>query len=506
MAIDYQEILLDMNRPRKRQSGGLKKILLYGCLLAVLGGIGLAIWRYRLAQEGWKAASGLVGGMWSKNDHSPTDSLAVAATAPDDTAPLRPHPESRPEGSDTPSRVSADAAGLAAPVMTAPATRAVPPEVGTSSLRPDGSATAATAGTAGTGTATASALVAAPAASSAVTHTVAAPAVLSDVRARIRAVDQILASDPAEAMRRLEEILQGRPEPTDAADAGYRLGYAARVLRDEEKAEKSWRETATAHPDSLGGRLSALALADTWFARYAGQRPQVSYWDDIQQWYSQVLGKDDAPFLPDNVKALVKKNLTSLNDAIFFGSGATKLARYHRVESGELLGSIANKYRVDYESIARINGIHPNRIRVGMDLKIIVGEVEIIVRKNSNSDLPPTVTWFLDGRWMREYQSCVGEGDKTPPGTYQLTSKERDPSWTNPLNGQLLSNDHPDNILGSRWMAMKGMNTQGMGIHGTTVDDSVPGYTSAGCVRLLNRDVEELFSFARIGARVIVYE
>lgn len=107
---------------------------------------------------------------------------------------------------------------------------------------------------------------------------------------------------------------------------------------------------------------------------------------------------------------------------------------------------------------------------------------------------------------MREYPACVGPGDKTPAGTYTLTSKERDPSWTNPANGQLLPNDHPENILGSRWMAMKGMNTQGLGIHGTTVDDSIPGYTSAGCVRLHNRDVEELFSFARIGSSVTIIE
>ncbi|MCC8180122.1 MAG: L,D-transpeptidase, partial [Planctomycetes bacterium] len=90
--------------------------------------------------------------------------------------------------------------------------------------------------------------------------------------------------------------------------------------------------------------------------------------------------------------------------------------------------------------------------------------------------------------------------------TYTLTSKEKDPSWTNPANGQLLPNTHPENILGSRWMAMRGMNTQGLGIHGTTVDDSIPGYTSAGCVRLLNKDVEELFSYARIGGTVTVLE
>jgi lipoprotein-anchoring transpeptidase ErfK/SrfK len=70
----------------------------------------------------------------------------------------------------------------------------------------------------------------------------------------------------------------------------------------------------------------------------------------------------------------------------------------------------------------------------------------------------------------------------------------------------LLPNQHPENILGSRWMAMKGRNVTGLGIHGTTVDDSIPGYTSAGCIRLLNQNVEELFSYARIGGKVTVLE
>ncbi len=343
--------------------------------------------------------------------------------------------------------------------------------------------------------------------SSGATMNMAPTPVLSDAKAQIKVVDQMLAQNPAEALRRIEELMVTRLEPDDAAEAGYRRGYAARMLRDEAKAETSWRETAEKFPNLRGGRFSALALADTWFHRYAGDRPQLSYWDDIQLLYSRAIGSDDAPFLPDNVKTAIKTKLNRLNDALFFGSAPSKLARYHKVEQGELLGNIASKYRVDYESISRINGINPNRIHAGMDLKVVVGEVDILVRKNErNPNKGPTVTWFLDGRWVREYPACVGDGNKTPAGTYQLTSRERNPSWTNPANGQLLPNDHPENILGSRWMAMKGMNTQGLGIHGTTVYDSIPGYTSAGCVRLLNKDVEELFSYARIGGRVTILD
>lgn len=519
VAIDYQQILMDMNRPQRRQGSVLKKLLVLLIVLAVLGGGGFALWHYGLIGKAWESASGLIAGGGSGDDAAETASVATGQE-PQGNSGMPPPPNSsaspRPQGLDR-----------SGPVDVASASNSMP----TVGLRPPGQASGTSAAPAPVRQQPAPAAGAAPvsAAPSPSVRPVASAAspvdrpapgsnvrsagpdmaatpVLSDTRSQLKVIDQYLTTDPAEAMRRLNDLMRGRLESDDAAEAGYRVGYAARMLRDEEKAEKSWKETAEKYPATRGGRFSALALADTWYQRYAGTRSQISYWDDIQLMYSLALGADDAPFLPENIKAQVKNNLTRLNDALFFGSAPTKLARYHKVESGELLGSIANKYRVDYESIARINGINPNRIRVGMDLKLIVGEVSIVVRKNEGVDATPTVTWFLDNRWMREYPACVGDGIKTPAGTYQLTSKERDPSWTNPLNGQLLPNEHPDNILGSRWMAMKGMNTQGLGIHGTTVDDSVPGYTSAGCVRLLNKDVEELFSYARIGNKVTVLE
>ena len=519
VAIDYQQILMDMNRPSRRQGSGLKKLFFVLFLFLVLGGGAYALWYFGIVNKAYEKASGLVAGVWgdsSAQTGTPAESSAggvaldVAAANNAVAAPaqsLRPQAPAQPQqvpapegpidlasmGNSTPSlteRVVAPPTSqpvVSAPPVDSQPVRAVaaPPA---SSMRPVVSQAPAVPVSAG--------------------PDMAPTPILSDAKAQIKVIDQMLTSNPAEAMQRIEMLMgSANLEPDEAAEAGYRLGYAARMLRDEEKAERSWKETAEKWPTLRGGRFSALALADTWYRRYAGERPQISYWDDVQLMYSRVLGEDDAPFLPDNVKKAVKANIGRLNDALFFGSAPTKLARYHKVESGELLGSIANKYRVDYESIARINGINPNRIRVGMDLKVIVGDVSIVVRKNETEpNKTPTVTWFLDGRWMREYPACVGDGIKTPAGTYQLTSKERDPSWTNPLNGQLLSNDHPDNILGSRWMAMKGMNTQGLGIHGTTVDDSIPGYTSAGCVRLHNLDVEELFSFARITNKVTVLE
>ncbi len=486
MAIDYQQILNDMNRPVRRQGGGWKKLVLLATLCLVLGGGAYSAWHFgyisTAVQMGQDIAGRYFGSRAAANKNG-TGGVQLNVTV----ANLSAQPET------TSVRPASPAPAPSGPINIAAELGAAQPAAPVQSVQPQTVAQAPARST--------------PPASQQSQAVDAVPAVLSDARAQMKVIDQMLASNPAEALRRVEELMQTSLSPADRADAGYRLGYAARMVRDEAKAESAWREAAEKYPDQIGGRFSALALADTWYARYAAERPQVSFWDDIQLLYSRVIGFDDAPFLPAEVRNRIKANLTNLNESLFFGSAPTKLARYHKVESGELLGSIANRYRVDYESIARINGINPNRIRVGMDLKLVVGEVAIIVRKNTaDPDKTPTVSWYLDGRWAREYPACIGEGLKTPAGTYELISKEKDPSWTNPANGQLLPHDHPENILGSRWMAMKGMNTQGLGIHGTTVDDSIPGYSSAGCVRLLDRDVEELFSFARIGSKVTIYE
>ena len=568
MAIDYQQILMDMNRPHRRQGKSMKTILALFLLMAVIFGGTFAAWHYGLVQQAWEGANGLVAKVIGREDGGEAVEASVAVASPgEQTETARPQaqsvaplpvpqqtsslrPASQPvrplqapgssapdgpvdiarEGSAVPrlvipdgamaqASVSSPASSPVSPVAAPAAAVRTAPSFADQQPLPQASAAQAQAQLQAQGMQQArqrptqpaeQRQVIRPEQSAAVSPAgpdMAPVPVLSDAKAQIRYVDQILNSDPSEALRRLNDLQGVTMEPAEAAEVGYRKGYAARLLRDESAAESAWRETADKYPTLRGGRFSALALGDTWFQRYAGDRAQVSYWDDISLMYSRVLGMDDAPFLPEQNKAEVKKRINRINDSVFFGSAPSKLARYHKVESGELLGSIAGKYRVDYESIARINGINPNRIRPGMDLKLIVGDVSVVVRKNEQDpSRQPTLTWFLDGRWIREYPCCVGDGMKTPAGTYTFTSKERDPSWTNPVNGQLLPNDHPENILGSRWMAMKGMNTQGLGIHGTTVDDSIPGYTSAGCVRLLNKDVEELFSFGRIGGKVTILD
>ena len=73
------------------------------------------------------------------------------------------------------------------------------------------------------------------------------------------------------------------------------------------------------------------------------------------------------------------------------------------------------------------------------------------------------------------------------------------PSWS-PPGREPLPYGHPENIIGTRWLglrAIEGTDTsiKGYGIHGTIEPESVGTPSSAGCIRLRNEEVEELFDF-----------
>jgi lipoprotein-anchoring transpeptidase ErfK/SrfK len=72
--------------------------------------------------------------------------------------------------------------------------------------------------------------------------------------------------------------------------------------------------------------------------------------------------------------------------------------------------------------------------------------------------------------------------DRIPNPTYYTTGKVVRPGATNPL--------------GTRWI---GLSVKGYGIHGTDVPSSIGHARSHGCIRLRNRDVEELFNLVRGG-------
>jgi len=99
-----------------------------------------------------------------------------------------------------------------------------------------------------------------------------------------------------------------------------------------------------------------------------------------------------------------------------------------------------------------------------------------------------------DGRVVKIYPIAVGKtSTPSPRGSFHITSRVQHPTWYQP--GKVVASG-PQNPLGTRWM---GLGYKGYGIHGTNVPLSIGKAASHGCIRMRNRDVEELFALVEVG-------
>ncbi len=172
--------------------------------------------------------------------------------------------------------------------------------------------------------------------------------------------------------------------------------------------------------------------------------------------------------------------------------------RGHRVSKGESLERIARRYYTNQLALKRINenlrrdGDNPI-IRPSQTIMYISGAWSIRVSKQHFKLL-----LYLDGKLYRCWTIGIGRDNRTPVGTFFITGALAEPAWTPP--GKSIPYGDPENVLGTRWLKLtpaEGTDPtlEGYGIHGTWEPDSVGTSCSAGCVRMRNEDVEELYDF-----------
>jgi len=86
----------------------------------------------------------------------------------------------------------------------------------------------------------------------------------------------------------------------------------------------------------------------------------------------------------------------------------------------------------------------------------------------------------------------------SPTGEFQIVSRVSNPTYYH--TGKIIPTGK-SNPLGTRWL---GLSQKGYGIHGTNAPKSVGHAASHGCIRLRNRDMEQLFTMLRVGDAVVI--
>jgi lipoprotein-anchoring transpeptidase ErfK/SrfK len=109
---------------------------------------------------------------------------------------------------------------------------------------------------------------------------------------------------------------------------------------------------------------------------------------------------------------------------------------------------------------------------------------------------------LLEGsRVVRIWETAVGSASTpSPRGSYTVVTRLSRPTYYRP--GKVVP-PGPSNPLGTRWL---GLSLKGFGIHGTNAPGSIGHKASHGCIRMRNRDVEELFALVEVGVVVELFD
>ncbi|MCL2336848.1 MAG: peptidoglycan-binding protein [Firmicutes bacterium] len=98
------------------------------------------------------------------------------------------------------------------------------------------------------------------------------------------------------------------------------------------------------------------------------------------------------------------------------------------------------------------------------------------------------LTVFSDGEPFKQYTVAVGKYQTpSPVGNFKVLRRAL----------------HDGSDFGTRWMGLNVL-WGSYGIHGTNRPDSIGSYASHGCVRMNNRDVEEIYPWVNPGTRVVL--
>jgi lipoprotein-anchoring transpeptidase ErfK/SrfK len=177
----------------------------------------------------------------------------------------------------------------------------------------------------------------------------------------------------------------------------------------------------------------------------------------------------------------------------------------YAVQDGDSVRAIAQKFGTTVDLIVESNDLkRPDVIKPGDRLRVFTGKLALRVSK-SRHDLLVT----SNGKFFKRYRVGTGKYDRTPIGSFVVSDRIKEPVWWR-ADGQTIPFGDKENILGTRWMALKSAEgtepVKGYGIHGTWDSDSIGKDESAGCIRLKNEDVEELFGIIPMGTDVEIVE
>jgi LysM repeat protein len=168
------------------------------------------------------------------------------------------------------------------------------------------------------------------------------------------------------------------------------------------------------------------------------------------------------------------------------------------VARGDSVTRIGQKFLIPNELVMRLNGMSSPNLVAGQSIKVIQGPVNVEVSKSRHE-----LQAWLGDICIRVRQVAIGKANSTPEGAFVVKNKIVNPPYQpqHKPRSEFRDGGAADNPLGTRWIDIGNH----YGIHGTIDPASIGGDVSEGCIRMHNKEVEELYDLVvQGGSKVTV--
>ncbi|MBI4706935.1 MAG: L,D-transpeptidase family protein [Candidatus Omnitrophica bacterium] len=193
-----------------------------------------------------------------------------------------------------------------------------------------------------------------------------------------------------------------------------------------------------------------------------------------------------------------QKKAEDINIKLLFSPLITSKSQVYTIKPGDTLAKIAAEFKTTTDLIKKSNNLSSDTIIPGRKIKVWNAPFSIVVDKSQN------ILFLKSGEEVvKTYIVATGKNNSTPIGVFKIVDKIPNPPWFKPGVAQPIPAGNPENILGTRWLALS---VPSYGIHGTTEPQSLGKQVTQGCVRMANQDVEELYTIVPKGTEVTIVD
>ncbi|MCI0491677.1 MAG: LysM peptidoglycan-binding domain-containing protein [Planctomycetes bacterium] len=214
----------------------------------------------------------------------------------------------------------------------------------------------------------------------------------------------------------------------------------------------------------------------------------------LSQWYGE-------PSLSPTEKQQVNSLLSQLAGTVVY-STEHRLEPAHVVQPGETLETIAAKYDVPWQLLAKINGIAAaNALQPGQPLKVIRGPFSAVVELGKSE-----LTLILDGRYAGAFPIIIPAGATVSEGQWLVDQKMVMPSSIAVQSAYAPAPAAAEQaiVLRSDGATLGTFAASGATLVITGGTSPIGAAASTPAIRLSPQDVAELSDILSIGSRVVI--